>query len=161
MTEDLNNTNMAQVQGTMHNDLLVKKFNNLEQVKPLLQLSMTLEQEATVDFDTLTVETIVLSSPASMNTRYSDLCAKVTLKDEVDNNGDKIVVHFSIVIDHDNSPDRELMVHVLQCMTSLYLKRAVIVVPIILYHGESERVETKSFSEFAYADLSEEIQGIF
>ncbi len=157
MPDEFNNADVPQVLKPMHNDLLVKKFNNLEQVKSLLQLAMTPEQQVMVDFDTLTIETNVLSSPTSPNARCSDLCVKFRLKEEVDKSEEGIDIYISIVIDHNNSPDRELMIQLLQCMASLYLREAKVVLPMVLYHGESEWVGTKSFSEFMYDDMLEDI----
>ncbi len=148
MAEDSNNVSMSQAMGPVHDEFFAKNFNDSEQVKSLLQLVMTPKQLALYDLDTLTVETNALSSPTSHKARYSDLSARVRLKEGED-------VYICIVLEHKSSPDPGVMLQLLRYITGLYEKKAKAVLPIIIYHGQSEWVGEKSFFAFMHDGMPE------
>ncbi len=135
--------------GQPHNNFFNANFKTAKRVRPLLEMAMTSSQCEGVDWDTLTVESNILTDSQDLRAQYADLVAKARLRQYPK-------VWLGFVVEHKSSPAPDVMVQLMGYEWALNRQGANKVFSIILYHGLTGWHKEKTLQAFQRAGLPDE-----
>ncbi len=135
--------------GPWHDRFFKHNFNTEASIWSLLQMALTPEQLATLDPGSIVIKSGSLSDDNNLVEYVSDLIVEVKLAD-----GNDIVL--TVIFERKSYVDPNLLSQLFNYMGQMYQKKAKLVIPVVVYHGQSKRGPESSFHELNYADLPPE-----